>query len=124
VLGGGHDPIVWNNGKDFAQAIQHLIDTPPATTTSKCIHVVTKEEEEEEESKSRCTSVMNMLQDILRIDNTGVFCVATTNKRIHQWCSKLTSKEWFQLNSSKQPTCVIDLEGKITEIREFEKIFN
>jgi pimeloyl-ACP methyl ester carboxylesterase len=87
VLGGGHDPIVWNNGEDFVQAIRQLIDS----SSSSEIAIAT-------EAKPHATIVMTLLQDILNVQNTGVFCVSTTNKRIQQSCKKLTSKVWFQSN--------------------------
>jgi pimeloyl-ACP methyl ester carboxylesterase len=113
VLGGGHDPIVWNNGQDFAQAIQHLIDrsvTEPSITT----------EPETKESHPHATRVMSVLQELLTIQNAGVFCVTTTAHRIEQWCNRLRSKEWFQ---SKQPTIsAISAQGKLQEIVNWKSI--
>jgi hypothetical protein len=87
VVGGGHDPIVWNEGRDFAEAIEQLIDS--SVTESY------ETKENQTDGSPHSTTVMNLLQDILSIENTGVFCVATTNKRIQQWCNKLTSQKWF-----------------------------
>lgn len=106
VSGGEHDPILWNEGKDFAEAIKHLIHrTNNDDDNRECFghSALTKED------NPTSTSVMNLLQDVLKLENGGVFCSETTDQQIQRLLSgicpppprKVFNRYWYLFSLSR-----------------------
>lgn len=105
VKGGGHDPITWNHGTDLSCCVQQLIQESIATNhqeklDTELVPMITTTTTKATRRRY-AFEVMSLLDSVVDIDNTGVFCVKTTEARIQSCYHKLTEHDWFRTFSSK-----------------------